>query len=70
MSPRIQKVWCECLGGNALCSHMAATMFHAHYNISSTDQLCSWLSKTPSRDPIPDTNTLYSNPKPIAPFSQ
>lgn len=41
------KVRCECPKGNAQCSHMAATMFYTHYNISLTDQPRAWLSKAP-----------------------
>lgn len=41
---------CECPRGRVICHHIAATMFAAHYEISSTDGSCTWIKKKPSKD--------------------
>ncbi|XP_018568492.1 uncharacterized protein LOC108908830 isoform X1 [Anoplophora glabripennis] len=33
---------CTCAVGQDICHHMAALLFFAHYNISSTDVECRW----------------------------
>lgn len=52
---------CTCPRGQAACHHMAALLFHCHYNISSTDQECQWNAPKASRsDDVPQTlATMY-----------
>ncbi|KAH0818242.1 hypothetical protein GEV33_004549 [Tenebrio molitor] len=38
----VKKAYCTCPRGEVICHHMAALLYHGHYNISATDTACQW----------------------------
>ncbi|XP_031356789.1 uncharacterized protein LOC116180801 [Photinus pyralis] len=53
---------CSCPRGQALCHHIAALLYHGHYNISSTDKAREWGVKgkaAGNKDEIETIDKLY-----------
>ncbi|KAJ8933814.1 hypothetical protein NQ318_004087 [Aromia moschata] len=63
---------CSCPRGQVICHHLAALLYYAHYNISSTDVQRQWgttASKISIDDPIETIDEIYHFKQPYTAIS-
>ncbi|KAJ8961347.1 hypothetical protein NQ318_014590 [Aromia moschata] len=63
---------CSCPRGQVVCHHLAALLYYAHYNISSTDVQRQWgtiASKISIDDPIETIDEIYHFKQPYTAIS-